>query len=207
MPNQKIAESIVTGILKEVEDAGDRVYLSDLIIAEQQQDYAPEPLLARLRDDPQRIYTLLCLCDQYGQPVRPGDKVKRWYKKPLYRNGEIIPLREQNTAVLNGTWKQDFERFEEYTVDRKGCITTSAADAELYFLTHFGIHGTTGARMSFHPERSGPKVTDPVTGETKMICYWRFKEVDKAQYDALPDLTSQSQPSQSQQQGQQQKSK
>jgi hypothetical protein len=190
VPNARVAESIVAGILKELEDADDRAYLSDLMISESQGDYSVEPLLDRLRDDPRRIYTLFCICDAHGQPVKPGDKVKRWFKKPLYREGMPKPLREQNTSVMNGTWEQDFMKFDEYTVDNKGCISVSAADAELYFLSHFGIHGKSGARMSMHPERSGPPVTDPNTGETKKTIYWRFKEVDKQQYEKLPDLTA-----------------
>ena len=190
VPNAKLAESIVGGIIKELEDADDRAYLSDLMISESQGDYSVEPLLARLRDDPRRVYSLCCICDAHGNPVKPGDKVKRWIKKSLYREGVPMPGREQNTSVLNGTWEQDFQKFDEYTVDKKGCIFVSAADAELYFLSHFGVHGHSGARMSMHPERSGPSVVDPVTGETKKTIYWRFKEVDKEQYARLPELTT-----------------
>jgi hypothetical protein len=189
VPNAKLADSIVSGIIKELEDADDRAYLSDLMISESQGDYSVEPLLARLRDDPRRMYTLFCICDAHGNPVKPGDKVKRWIKKSLYRDGMPLPTKEQNTSVLNGTWEQDFQKFDEYLVDKKGCISVSAADAELYFLSHFGIHGKSGARMSMHPERSGPPVTDPDSGETKKTIYWRFKEVDKQQYEKLPDLT------------------
>jgi hypothetical protein len=190
VPNARLADSIVTGIIKELEDQNERVYLSDLMISEMQGDYSVEPLLARLRDDPRRQYTLYCICDAHGNKLKPGDKVKRWFKKPLYRDGVPIPAKEQNTSVLNGTWERDFQKFDEYIVDRKGCISVSAADAELYFLSHFGIHGESGARMSMHPERSGPPVTDPKTGETHKTIYHRFKEVDKEQYEKLPDIGS-----------------
>jgi hypothetical protein len=161
------------------------IYISDLIVEE---DVA-YPLLKQLRDDRSKMYHLKVLKDKWGQTVFPGDIVKREFKKSLNKApGTPRSAKELNASMRRGTWDQDFIRYEEFVVDKKGCITCSADDM-WYFLSIFGIHSYSRQRISFHPHETsaGPQKM-PNSKGMKHAHYWLYEEWDKEQYDAAPEL-------------------
>jgi hypothetical protein len=179
--NPRAMDAIISDIIKEANNSGDQIYISDLLIASAAGEGVAEPLLERLREDKIRKYKLFCIRDKNGNQIKPGDKVKRWYKKSLMRDGVPIPGRELNTIRRTGRWESDMNTFDEFQVDEKGCIAVDAVDAE-YFLTHFGIHGESEQRISFHPDVKSAPYAERGTGKIRVTWYWRFKELSKDAY-------------------------
>ena len=189
--NPQKVDAIVSEIIEDASAKDDPIYLSDILIAEKYGEYTMSPVLEELRKDPSKQYHLRCIEGEYRERIFPGDTIIRRHKKSLYiRPGIPIPGREQNTMVKLGQWESRMERHEKFTVDNKGCISVSADDA-WYFLTIYGIHGKSGAEISPHPEFSGEPMRNPANGKMQIVRYWRFKELDAAEYEKAPKIETQ----------------
>ena len=180
-------DAIVAEIISEAD--GDPIYLSDMLIAEKYGNQTMAPLLQELRKDPSKLYHLKCIEGKFREKIYPGDRIYRRHKKSLYlRPGYPIPTHELSTTVRLGQWEDRMLRQETFVVDKKGCITVSADDA-WYFLTQYGIHGKSGAQISFHPkEFSEEPMRNPADGKMKIVRYWRFKELDAAEYEKESEI-------------------
>ena len=153
-PNRAILDSTIKEMMQVSVDRNDPIYISDLIGSQW-----GELLLRALREEPERKYRLFCIRDKFGNPLKPGDKVLRRYKKSLMRDGMPIPSTELDEKVINGTWEKDMHRFEPFTVDERGCITVDAKDAE-HFLSHYGVHGKSKDRRLSCSRKCGSRYPD-----------------------------------------------
>jgi len=173
-------EAAVNFYMHQSSESGEPIFISDLLVDE---DIA-YPLLKQLRDDRSKQYHLHVLKDKWGQPVYPGDVVKREFKKSLNRSpGSPRSAKELSASMRRGSWEADFIRKEDFVVDKKGCITCSADDM-WYFLSIFGIHSYSGHKISFHPNEtsSGPQKLPNQPG-MKHVHYWLYEEWDSEQYN------------------------
>lgn len=130
--------------------------------------------------------------DEWGNKVSPGDfVVHRESLKLFHRPGVPMTSAEVDEEKRDGTFEQRRIKKTPYKVDEKGCIKCEFTHS-MYFLIVFGIHGKSGAKLSKHPyETSGGARGDgePIKAPNgdKLHCwYYRYKEVDKAQYAELP---------------------
>lgn len=178
----------VNEVIQKADVENDPIYISDILIAEKYGNYVMSPVVEELRKDPSKKYKLKVIEGKYREKIYPGDTVVRRHKKPLYiRPGIPIPAKDQNTAMRLGKWEEKFERHEKFVVDAKGCIDCSADDA-WYFLTKFGIHGKSRAEISPHPEFSAEPMRNPANNQMQIVRYWRFEELDAAEYAAAPKI-------------------
>lgn len=88
-----------------------------------------------------------------------------------------------NAAMIDGSFSERFEANRRYVVDEKGCIQCRFTDAG-YFLQHWGVHFRTNRGMCGKPEIS-KEPCKTRTGEMLHVWYWRYAEVDAAQYAKL----------------------
>lgn len=178
---------IFKDIERDVAESGDEVFISDLMI---NWETGGDVLLERLRQDKRKKYYLKVIKDIWGQPVKPGDKVRREFKEKLHRApGTPIHHKILTASVRSGNWEKDFLRFEDFVIDEKGCIKCSAGDM-WYFLSHFGIHCYSREPISFHVNETsaGPQKVQS-DGSMKHRHYWLYEEVETKKYDELPLLT------------------
>jgi hypothetical protein len=184
--NKKLIDATIDEILSEAAD--DPVYMSDLLI-----NWEKTSVLVRalMEEDAQNKYVLQVLCDEWGQPVKPGDKVSRKFKRPLVKDAVPTPSSELKSWKDQGIYEKKRYLYEYYEVDAKGCIHVRGRDCE-YFLRRWGVHSISGKRISAYPKaRSAEKAKDPKDGQKKYVHYHRYKEMTKEMYEALPVLTNQ----------------
>jgi hypothetical protein len=190
-PNYRALDAAVDAMIQEADEAKDVLYLSDLLVDMDTAGMA-EPLLVVLRDDPTKKYTLHFMRDEWGNQMRPGDVVRRKFKRPLTRkvNGQhiTIPSTELNQWKRSGIYDQKRFYHEEYTLDERGCVKVSAADLE-YFLTQWGVHSFSGSPISYHAMEHSEDDAPAPNGDRLHVWYWRCKEVTKDQYKNLPKLS------------------
>lgn len=135
------------------------------------------------------------LCGEYGEKPKPGDIVRR-PTMPEYKNfntgntdGIMYGTRTRNASLAAGTYEEDFMEFNEYVLDEKGCFDCEFEDMG-YFIGVYGVHGKSGrplGRTAIGRQFSEEPVRTP-DGQMKHVHYWRYTEVDKEQYEALPVL-------------------
>jgi len=143
-------------------------------------------------DDKKRtLWKIQVLCDEWGNKPIPGEYVTRKIQKPLeHAPGKPLTSMEITIDKMNGVYDDKWTRSVKYKIDAKGCISVRFSDAS-YLLNVFGIHGKSGSRMSQHTKpHSGDPVKAP-NGNMIHVHYWRFKEVDREMYAALPKITEQ----------------
>lgn len=127
------------------------------------------------------------LCDEWGNPPQPGDIVTRVVMKGLYkRDGIPTSSKVMSRAKIDGSYSKRFEDRFKYVVDDKGCIECGFTAAG-YFLNVYGVHAITRHGMTTKPELSGEPSKSP-SGQMLHVHYWRYKEMDKAMYEALPKI-------------------
>ena len=173
---------VIRDWLTAAEAESDPLFISDLMI-----DDRGEMVLQELREDPNPKYILQVLRDEWGQPVQPGDIVRRKFKKPLTRHGKLIPVKQLKQWKRSGRYEQERYTFRDYVVDEKGCIIVTAEDAE-WFMKCFGVHSVSGAPISYHYQETSESPVKRPDGSMKTVWYWRYQELERAQYDALPTL-------------------
>ncbi len=146
----------------------------------QEHDMAPED---------RTEWKLLVLCDEWGNKPIPGEYVIRKIQKPLeHERGKPLTAGEITIDKMNGVYDEKWTRSIRYKIDEKGCITVRFNDAS-FFLNVFGVHGKSGSRMSQHTK---PHSGEPVETPSKQMLhvhYWRYKEMDREMYKALPEIT------------------
>jgi len=198
--NSKDLKSYIDGFFQKCVGAGDPPYMSDLLDPSGGGLHFMVALEDRYTKDrkwPEHMrfkWHLKVRYDEYGKPPVPGEKVVILRQKPI----KLWPgdtTRDINTAKINGTYEEDFQERLEFVIDDKGCITVEYEEAA-YLLRRWGIHGKSGAVLSMYKaaETSGgkdgtekpPKDAD---GKRRNVWYWRYHEVDKEMYEALPVLT------------------
>jgi len=145
---------------------------------------------------PRPTWRIKVIRDEWGNPPNPGDKIGRRYKRPLTkeRNGETIPYSgdELSKMIAMGTYEQKFHTYKYFTVDEKGCIECTFHDA-IYFLNLWGIHFSTGMRLTSKEEHSTEPVECP-DGQERHVWYWRYKECPNDIYNKLPILEASDEP-------------
>jgi hypothetical protein len=189
LDNHRKINVALDSIISESIAKDDPIFFSDLLV-NWQDSYI---LVSALMEDEEAKYKLLVLCNEWGEKVYPGDKVRRKHKRPLVRDGVPTPAKTLNQWKAQGIYDQKRYTYTTYLVDEKGCITVSAEDCE-YFLRRWGIHSISGHRLSVYTEKtSGDKAKDPVTGEKKFVHYWRYKEMTPEMYADLPKLPTRAQ--------------
>lgn len=165
-------------------------YLSDIYT---RLDEGGQPLLIALEEQETSAYQrrqkpftwkILVRRDEWGNIPQPGDVVTR--RIPINRkNRDSQPTtsREYNAARVRGSFSTEFEQMIEYPVDEKGCIECTFSDAG-YFLFNWGIHHKTNRGMCNKRELSTEPCKAP-NGNMLHVHYWRYSEVDAADYEAL----------------------
>lgn len=128
-------------------------------------------------------WKLLVLCDEFGEPVLPGQKVVRHVMKPGRRK---FTTEDMTQARIDGTYLERFMIKLEFPVDDRGCITCGFSDA-LYFLLTYGINYKSKKRITSRREKSRQprKMRD---GSMKVIHYWRYTEPPMSVYNKLPSV-------------------
>ena len=177
-------------------DETDPPYLSDILA----NPIGGQLLQVKLGNDAQSRggkrfrWIIKALCDEYGRPLKPGDKVSRKVREAdqLYSDVEEHTLwtsQQMNASMASGTFEQDFETKLEFELDDRGCFECGFDDA-VYFLWCYGTHGK--SKRFLNPQRSLGVSTEPeLCGEgntRRHVHYWRYTEVDNEQYEALAPL-------------------
>lgn len=152
---------------------------------------------ANKRSGKRFMWKIKVLCDEYGTPPKQGDVVSRTIREAhqVYSDELKHTLHntaDMNVAIVSDSFNGEYNTRIDFIVDEKGCIECAFDDAH-YFLFGYGVHGRTGKvinpqralRVTATPSRmkSGPHA-----GQMKHIHYWRYKEVDNEQYEALEPL-------------------
>jgi hypothetical protein len=155
-------------------------------------DYMKE----RIKHDNPDKYILRCVCGERGEDIKPGDIIKRPFKRPLSREGGHRPImsNELNNWKADGEYEQNRYYYKKYVVDEKGCIKVNFFDAE-FFLRMFGYDTRTRRSVSIqHKRKESNEPVDYVVdgvyqGMKKHVHYRRFEEQNNAQYEKLPVWT------------------
>jgi len=187
-------QSMCAEFLRRCVKAGELPFLSDLIIDVER---GAQPVLVALerweieepkRSDDERLrWKIQVLRDEWGNVPQPGDTVTRRVLKNLYlRDGIPASSADMSRAKINGTFAQDYEEHYTFRVDDKGCIScgfTTAAN----LLNTYGIHSDTRRPITKKQELSGAPSQAP-NGDLLHVHYWRYREVRREEYEALPSL-------------------
>lgn len=182
--NEKI-DAIKSALYQAPED--DPPYLSDLIVSD---DDAITVALSDMEQEAMRTrrdgltWRLLVIRDEWGNVPQPGEAIDRIIPiNRKTRDGKPVSAKDINRAMVDGSYSKKYEDNRSYTIDEKGCISCSFSDA-VYFLKHWGIHGKTRTGITYHPEHSQEPCIAP-NGQKLHVWYWRFAEVDNAEYAKL----------------------
>ena len=185
----------------------DPPYLSDLIVSLNRGGVYIMEELARLAadeieapSDMRFMWHLQVLRNEFGnlpdgEKPYPGDIIYRRITKPLQHDvGKPVTSDELNQDIANGEYEKKWVKKVPFKVDSKGCISTPFS-ATSHFLTVFGVHGKSGHPISIDGHGPIHKVEHSDTpgkmpnGDFKYVWYRRFREVDKQEYDQLPEIT------------------
>ena len=140
-----------------------------------------------MQDGDRFRWKIKVLCDEWGNAPQPGDAVERVVMKGLYkRDGVPVGSTVMSRAKVDGSYSDRFENRYKYVVDDKGCVECGFTAAG-YFLNVYGVHSITGYSLTTKLEHSGGPSKAP-DGQMLHVHYWRYKEMDKAMYEALPKL-------------------
>lgn len=136
-------------------------------------------------------FKLLVRYDEFGRKVYPGDIVRRKKKKPEYKSPtKPMTVPEIAQAKMDGSYDKMFISYNDYIVDKKGCIHCEYSDA-VHFLSIFGWHGKRNVRISkFHNKETSASPAKVPGQDSQMlhVHYWRYAEQDNEMYKALPTL-------------------
>ncbi len=210
--NTKDLNDFIESFFNKCVDAGDPPYMSDLLDPTNGGQHFMIALEDRYNKDrkwPEHMkfkWRLKVNYDEWGNPPVPGESVVvERRRKHEFSPGKPLTTHDINRAMIDGTYKRDWYDRVEYPIDEKGCITVEYEDAA-YLLRRWGIHGKSGAVLSMYKasenssgeklrrrELSGAPQKAP-DGNQLHVWYWRYKEVDKEMYDALPVLTKSDKP-------------
>ncbi len=193
----------------------DPPFLSDLIVGI---GNGAQPLMIALGDlevnerdvnDDQRLrWKIQVLCDEWGNKPQPGDIVTRKVQKikgGLYKkDGKPVTGIEINRSKIDGSFDRKFVKRIEFKVDKKGCIECGFESA-VYFLNNYGVHAKTNYGMPHGKPQTNEKfvnkgrpevggLSSAPNGQKIHVWYWRYKEMDAADYKALPNLTTTTDP-------------
>jgi hypothetical protein len=182
----------------------DPPYLSSLLASQKGGEgaalYVMEALHAKYidnRDMPPEMrtwWTLKMIVDDWGNTPRPGDtELRRIQMKLRHGKGKPITSSEESVDIMNGEWEKKWIKHTPYKVDKKGCIRCEFKDAAHFLLT-MGVHGKSGNALCQHVK---PHTDDPAPAPNGQLLhkhYYRFKEVDAAEYDALPTIKKTDEP-------------
>lgn len=126
-----------------------------------------------------QVFTLECLCDEFGEPVKPGDKIT-WKRQINNREngdkGKKINHKKIKDRVRR-LRKGDHNPWEEMSakvIDKYGCITLNYESA-CQLLNNSGVYWYNDSPITGKNEvEKHPRKTS--RGE-RTIRNWRFKEV------------------------------
>ena len=174
--------------------AGDPIQLSDLIA--NKTGWGGSALMylgtmAQRRGDvaADMTWKIKVLRDEWGNKLGPGDVVVKRTPRPLIDElGASVKPQEMSVAMLDGSYEEKYIIKTKYEVDEKGCIECGFTDA-VYFMHNYGLHEKTGRVLSTKEEHSREPVDAP-NGQKLHCHYWRFQEVSKKDYEALPEIPS-----------------
>ena len=132
------------------------------------------------------------LRDEWGNEVKPGENVTRPIPiNRVKRDGDLVTPSVLSKARRDGSYAR-YEKNKPFQLDDRGCITCGFDDA-VYFVNNWGYNKKTNSAVTKKPEYSYEPVDlrDPTKGMKKHIRYWRYAEMDEADYAKLPVLSSQ----------------
>lgn len=133
---------------------------------------------------------IMVLRGEFGESFKPGDVVTRVVPiNRVKRNGDLVTPRVMSLAKKDGSYERKYERKKQFKVDSKGCISCGYDDA-VYFLNNWGYNKKTNSAVTKKPEYSYEPVDvkDFTKGQKKHVRYWRYAEMDKFDYEALPTI-------------------
>jgi hypothetical protein len=130
------------------------------------------------------IWKLLCLRDEWGNKIKPGDTIE--IRRPKNRKNARGPVsqREIERSKVDGTYDSKYVSISKYRVDERGCISCGFKDAG-YFIYNYGYNKYSSIPISRKPEYSKEPKTSP-DGSKKHIRHWRFAEIKENDYNSLP---------------------
>ncbi|MCP4604496.1 MAG: hypothetical protein GY847_28900 [Proteobacteria bacterium] len=203
---------LIDNILSEATQGNDPPFLSDLIIGAA---VGAQPLMSALGDrevqemnlpDSERFrWKIQVLCDEWGNKPQPGEDVTRKVQKSLYKKpGKPYTGIEINRSKMDGSYERKFENNYKYLIDEKGCITCGFT-AAVSLLNLYGVHAKTGYGMPHGKPQNTESLDRQANqeigrlgrspdGQMRHVWYWRYKEIDLADYEALPFLEKSSKP-------------
>src|SRR3989304_5034669 len=181
LPPGALRDETIEEFERASEAANDPIYLSDLIAAFN----LSEPVLRKLREDGTRKYIIQVMRTEWGDKPMPGAHLIRRKKRPLIRDGKPIPVSELNQWKDWGVYDKKRYIDDKHEIDSKGCILVNCDDAE-YFLQQFGVHGITNRRLTQHTQEHSTEPVDCPLGGKRHVWYWRYRELSKDEYKALP---------------------
>jgi hypothetical protein len=124
--------------------------------------------------------------DQWGKPVKPGDKVVLKRQTNLKEDDKMVSSSALNAAKADGSYDRRFSKMMEYIVDNKGCIACTFQDA-VTFIHNFGIHPISKLPIKAGPEKL--QTDNPEEKKKPIPHYWRYEEVSDEEYQDLPTIT------------------
>lgn len=137
------------------------------------------------------VWRIKKLRGEFGEEPKHGDVVVRVVPiNRQRRNGDLVTPRDLTRAKQDGTYSNRYELRREYRLDEKGCFSCDYSDA-VYFLKTWGYNKKTNSAITRHPEYSYEPVDlrDATKGQKKHVRYWRYAEMDSADYARLQVLT------------------
>jgi hypothetical protein len=140
-----------------------------------------------MRGNKPTTWKIKVICDEWANEPRPGGEVVR--RIPINRkNRKDQPVRSSdiNSSMVDGSYDDRFVDSRKFKIDSKGCIECSFTDAG-YFISVYGVHPRTGYSLNRHRKTSEEPCECP-NGQNLHVHYWRYKEMDKESYAALPEL-------------------
>lgn len=140
-----------------------------------------------LRGRPTRKYRIRAIKDEWGNPYWPGDVVRRKIEEPKKDiEGQKYTNRALKKWRISGEYDKMFVSYNEYVVDKKGCIECTFEDAGFFLMDH-GIHYETGFAICGRKEMTRDPCKAP-NGQMLHIHNWLYQEVPPWIYDTLPKL-------------------
>lgn len=183
-------EQFIDSILERSADSDDPIYFSDLLVTARRS----LPLQNALFQDTEKKYILETIVDEWGNVPNPGEYIERVVERPLKRNRKPIPGNQLSSWKRMGIYDKKMTDTHKFLVDEKGCIHVDAKEA-LYFLGVFGVHGKTGMPISYHKIPHSKEPVDVPGSDKKLhVHYYRFKEIEKHEWEKLPKRKASTEP-------------
>lgn len=171
-------------------DIDDQPFLSDVLAWHDNRRTAAMIAIHEVDEEDAHVrrWRVKVRCGEFGKLPVKGDTVDFIVDiNRISRDGKLTSSEEINTAKINGSYATKYEKRRSYTIDEKGCILCPLDDA-INFLRDYGVHSYTGYALPHLKPETSIEPAMCKDGQTRIIRYWRYEEVDNEQYEKLPLL-------------------